>query len=216
MKILVYDSGVGGRSVYQLIETHIKENNLSDIQLSYFADTKNYPYGTKSKEELKKIVNENVKNFKAEGFEKVVVACNTASSVIAKDPNIITIIEPTVQAVKKKNPHAVFVIASTFTARTQVYSKALDAAGVVAAVVEHPEQRLINAIEANRVENIRTEVARIVREAPEDHLFLWGCTHFSLVKEIFFEEIKNQGKTFVIVDPAEELAKRCYSEFLEA
>ena len=214
MKILVYDSGVGGKSVYQLIETYTEEHHLDDVQLSYFADTKNYPYGTKNKEELKKIVDENVKNFKAQGFEKVVVACNTASSVIEKDPNIITIIDPTVEAVKKKNPQAVFVIASTFTATTQVYSKALAAAGVIATVVEHPEQRLINAIEANRTENIKSEIARIVREAPEDHLFLWGCTHFSLVKDIFYQEIALQGKSFVIVDPAEELAKRCISDFL--
>lgn len=214
MNILVYDSGVGGRSVYNLIDQYLTENNLHElVQLSYFADTANYPYGTKTEEELKSIVFSNLEHFKQEGFDQVVVACNTASSVIEKEPQhvpvpTITIIKPTVDAIVNIDPTAVQVIASNFTANNHVYSNALHLAKVNGNISEHGEQTLINAIEADEKDSIQNEISRIVSQVPEGAVFLWGCTHFSLYKDVIYHEMQNQGKTNQVVDPADELAHK--------
>ena len=51
MKIGIFDSGIGGTTIFRAIK-----EVLPDEEYSYLADSKNCPYGEKSEEELKKIV----------------------------------------------------------------------------------------------------------------------------------------------------------------
>ncbi len=95
LPIGVFDSGIGGLTVlYRLIEMFPNEDFV------YVGDTINLPYGTKSKEELKKIVS------KVSGYlynlpvKAIVIACNTATanSHHLKDEldiPVIGVIEPT-------------------------------------------------------------------------------------------------------------------------
>lgn len=211
MNILVYDSGVGGRSVFHLLEEYFQTHERHDIQLHYFADTANYPYGTKTEEQLTNIVLGNIDRFLKEGNDLVVVACNTASSVIEHHPEkkyeqVITIIQPTVEAVKKESAESIYVIASQFTANNHVYSTALSLSEVNKKVTESAEQTLINAIEADDQQLIAAELSKIISKLPSESVFLWGCTHFSLIKDRIQQEMETQGKLNQVVDPAEELA----------
>lgn len=225
MNILVYDSGVGGRSVFKLLEQFISNNNLHQkVHLSYFADTANYPYGTKTEQELESIVFDNVERFKDEGFDIVAVACNTASAIIENNgenainrvatdsSKVFSIIKPTIELIEKLKPSSIFVIASNFTAEHHVYQKAIHSVNPEIVVVERGEQSLINHIEMGFKEEIRKEIEKIIRDTRPDEALLWGCTHFSLVKEVFEKEIAKQGKNIQIIDPANELAKKVIEE----
>lgn len=218
MRICVYDSGIGGRSVFQLIEQYLSTNDLNHAtQLHYFGDTANYPYGTKSEEELKKIIFSNLKKFQDEGFDCVAVACNTASAVIENNWNerldtlkcLRTIVRPTVDVVNRDpEPYSsIYVIASAFTANNHIYQKAINRVQPQIKISEHAEQTLINHIEMGLVKEIEEEVAAIVAKVPRDSTLLWGCTHFSFVHDVFYNEMKKQNKNFQIIDPAKELAK---------
>ena len=71
----VMDSGIGGLTVLkQLLNIRPQEKYL------YFGDTKNLPYGEKSKEELIKIVKEIFDFFETQNVKAVVLACNTSSA----------------------------------------------------------------------------------------------------------------------------------------
>ncbi|MEO8581986.1 MAG: aspartate/glutamate racemase family protein [Patescibacteria group bacterium] len=218
MNIVVYDSGVGGRLVFQSLEQYLSQNKITtQIHLHYFADSAHYPYGTKSEVELKEIVFDNLKVFQKVGFDCVALACNTASAVVENNwaerrdtiSCLRTIVRPTVDVVNR-NPEqypAIFVIASQFTADNHIYQKAIHRVQPKIEIIEQANQVLINHIEMDLEKEIESEVAAIVAQVPDGFALLWGCTHFSFAKAIFYREMKKQSKNFKIIDPAEELTK---------
>ena len=78
-KIGVFDSGVGGLTVLKELKSFLPNESFI-----YFGDTKNLPYGTKSKEELLKITSNIFDFYKLNSVKAVVMACNTTSAVVWK------------------------------------------------------------------------------------------------------------------------------------
>lgn len=75
MKVGIFDSGIGGLSVlYQALQY------LEDVQFIYYADTKNVPYGEKTKEQVIGYVDQIIQFMIDKGAQAVVIACNTATS----------------------------------------------------------------------------------------------------------------------------------------
>lgn len=71
----IFDSGVGGLSIYKGIK-----QLLPDESVIYLADQGNFPYGSKSKEDLLEIVSKNTDFLVNKGADIIVVACNTATA----------------------------------------------------------------------------------------------------------------------------------------
>lgn len=213
MKVLIYDSGIGGRSVFTLVQQYFV--NRPEVELQYFADTKNFPYGIKEKGELVQIVLRNMQDFAEQGYEIVGIACNTASSIVEQTNfvdvlgmKVLTIVQPAIDQLLALGKKKVWVIASNFTARSKVFSSQINEKSSDMFLAENGEQTLIDHIEKNEMAAVEQEVKRIVTEMPTDTevLFL-GCTHFSLVKDLFEKELQSQRKNVAIFDPAEILAK---------
>ena len=78
MRVAIFDSGVGGLTV---LEDAIRRVPGADFL--YFADTDNVPYGTKSKEEVRRLTVEAAKFIADLGTDVLVIACNTATSAAA-------------------------------------------------------------------------------------------------------------------------------------
>ena len=79
-KIGFFDSGIGGLSVlYKAIEMMPNEDYI------YYADTKNQPYGTKDKVQVKQLVFKAIDFIVSKNVKAIVVACNTATSVAIED-----------------------------------------------------------------------------------------------------------------------------------
>ena len=76
-KIVVFDSGLGSLSIIKEIQKIIKTD------IVYFADQKNYPYGTKSQAQLSKIIKKTI-NLLEEKFvpDIIVVVSNTPSLML--------------------------------------------------------------------------------------------------------------------------------------
>ena len=73
----VMDSGVGGLTVLkQLLDLCPNESYI------YFGDTKNLPYGEKSKEELILLAKKIFDFFQEKQVKAVVMACNTTSATV--------------------------------------------------------------------------------------------------------------------------------------
>ena len=70
-KIGIYDSGCGGISVVnQLLNTY------NNIDIYYYADSLNNPWGNKSKEELSQILQNIAHWFNEMGIDSVICGCN--------------------------------------------------------------------------------------------------------------------------------------------
>ncbi len=79
MKIGVFDSGIGGISVLNVL---VREKPYHDYY--YLGDNLNAPYGDKSEKELRTLADKNVKTLLDFGVDIIVVACNTISTTCKK------------------------------------------------------------------------------------------------------------------------------------
>lgn len=77
-RIAVFDSGLGSLSVVRELQKTGKK-----AEIIYFADTKSYPYGSKSKVQLRRIINDTIASLKKR-FEPdvMIIASNTPTMVL--------------------------------------------------------------------------------------------------------------------------------------
>ena len=70
----VFDSGLGGLTVWREVRRALPAESLV-----YLGDGKNCPYGSRPREEVRRLADEAVAFLVAQGCKLVVVACNTAT-----------------------------------------------------------------------------------------------------------------------------------------
>ncbi len=108
-KIAVFDSGLGSLSIITPIQKKIK------TEIIYFADQDNFPYGTKSISQLKKIIESTVKKLQ-ERFEPdvIIVGSNTPSLLldIPTRSKIIGIYPPLKDAKRKTKTKTIAILAT--------------------------------------------------------------------------------------------------------
>ena len=120
----IFDSGVGGLTVLAEIRKALPNENII-----YLGDTKNFPYGNRSKEEIIEFAIQNVETLIEMKVKVIIIACGTATSQaldILKekfDIPIIGIIDPTVEYVKKQNYKEIGVIATEGTIRSGAWEQ---------------------------------------------------------------------------------------------
>ena len=115
----IFDSGVGGLTVFEEIRKELPKENII-----YLGDTKNFPYGNKSKEKIIEFAIKNTEMLINMGAKIIVIACGTATSQAIEvvkekfDIPVIGIIEPTVEYIKEQKYKNVGVIATEGTIRS--------------------------------------------------------------------------------------------------
>ena len=214
----IFDSGVGGLCSYNEVRRLLPKEDII-----YFADRKNAPYGTKTKEEIQKLVKINVKKLRELGADEILVACCTASTVCPslfgeEDGHITTIIKPTAEYVsrcEKGKTTNITVIATEHTARSKSFSDEILKRLPRASVAEIAAQELVRLVEEGsrdgslyrHAEEYLDRLAEKLSKNEPRYLIL-GCTHFSHVEE----ELKKRLPGVVTVNPAKlgalELVKR--------
>lgn len=183
--IAVLDSGVGGISVLkELVKTLPEENFI------FFGDEKNAPYGTKEKEEVKKIVFENADFlFNKKHSKALVIACNTATGAAVaplreKYPEIPIIgIEPEIKtaALQKENPK-VLVMATPLTLKQEKFLRLEGKYSDVADFTLLPCPGLMELIEEGHTDDeTLSEYLKNLFSSLEKSDFdaiVLGCTHY--------------------------------------
>ena len=107
-KIAVFDSGLGSLSIIKPIQYKVK----SDI--IYFADQKNFPYGTKSKLHLKRIIEKTIIKLKKKfNPDLIVIGSNTPSILlknILKKRKVVGVLPPLKEAVKSTRSDSIAIL----------------------------------------------------------------------------------------------------------
>ena len=112
----IFDSGVGGLTVFKEIST-----NLPHEDIIYLGDTKQFPYGNKSKETIVELTQKNIEFLINKNVDLVVIACWTATSQSLEEVKnkyqipIIGIIEPTILELQNQTLQSIGVIAVSYT-----------------------------------------------------------------------------------------------------
>lgn len=188
LPIAVVDSGVGGISVLaELVKTLPHEDFL------YFGDSANAPYGTKSRDEVLRITEQNLERLMARGIKALVLACNTATSAAArtlreKHPDLPIIgVEPAVKpATLVCESPTVLVMATALTLREEKFNALVSRFADRARVLPLPCTGLVERIEAGVLEGeeldgyLRALFAPYKAETVD--AVVLGCTHYPHVK----------------------------------
>jgi glutamate racemase len=203
LPIGIFDSGVGGLTVYKALH-----ERLPNERFVYLGDTARVPYGTKSLATVERYAVENSKFLEAHGIKLLVVACNTASALalpaIRKSIKVpvIGVIEPgsraAVEVAKGAN---IGVIATEATVQSHAYAKAIATMGASGKVIERACPLFVSLAEEGWAD---TDVARTVArdylsdftETPPAALVL-GCTHYPILRDVISETV---GRDVMLID----------------
>lgn len=205
----LFDSGIGGTSIWK--EIHSLLPNEDTI---YLADSKNAPYGQKSKDEIIALSIKNTEFLLEQGCKLIVVACNTATTNAVKelrekyDVPFIGI-EPAIKpAAVHTKTQTIGVLATKGTLTSELFHKTVSDLKDIN-VIEQVGYNLVTLIEEGKLES--DEVRELLKtylqpmiDANIDYLVL-GCSHYPYlvpqIKKILPEGVK-------IIDSGEAVARQ--------
>ncbi len=185
----IFDSGVGGLTVLKEIEKLLPNENFI-----YFGDTKRFPFGTKSLDEVKKFAFQITRFLISKGIKLLVVACNTASAAALKELQnffelpIIGVIEPGARkAASLTLTGKVGVIATNSTVKSKAYYNALKQINNNIEVFSSAASELVEYIERGifNGEELQLQIKKYVTFLldKEIDVLILGCTHFPLIEK---------------------------------
>lgn len=206
----VFDSGIGGISIWKEIVSLLPNENTI-----YLADSKNAPYGQKSKEEIIALSVKNTEYLLSKGCKIIVVACNTATTnaidYLRKHYDVLFIgIEPAIKpaALQTKTKH-IGILATKGTLNSELFSKTADKFGDDVEINEQIGEGLVPLIESGKIES--KEMTALLKgyinnllEKNIDYLVL-GCSHYPFLIPQIKKIVKNK---VTIIDSGEAVAKQ--------
>ena len=205
----LFDSGIGGTSIWKEVHALMPYENTI-----YLADSKNAPYGLKSKDEIIALSCKNTEFLLENNCKIIVVACNTATTNAIKELrakyNVPFIgIEPAIKpAALQSKTQTIGILATKGTLNSELFHKN---------VANHPDVKIIEQIGHGLVQLIENgdmdsaEMEELLKsylnpmvEKNIDYLVL-GCSHYPYlipqIKKIIPSQIK-------IIDSGEAVAKQ--------
>lgn len=205
----LFDSGVGGTSIWR--EIH---QLLPNEDCMYLADSKNAPYGQKSKEEIIHLSAKNTEFLLRRNCKLIVVACNTATTNAIKelreryDVPFIGI-EPAIKpAATHSQTQTIGILATQGTLNSELFHKNVERF-THTKIIEQIGHGLVPLIESGQINS--AEMNKLLEsylqpmiEQNIDYLVL-GCSHYPyLIPQIQ----KILPKHIQIIDSGEAVARQ--------
>tara|TARA_R110002049_G_scaffold293731_2_gene478963 strand:+ start:9461 stop:10240 length:780 start_codon:yes stop_codon:yes gene_type:complete len=206
----IFDSGVGGTSIWK--EIHALMPNENTI---YLADSTNAPYGHKNKETIIQLSIKNTQYLLGKGCKIIVVACNTATTnaiteLRAKFDVPFIGIEPAIKpAALNSKTKAIGILATQGTLSSELFHNTSNLYAQGHYVIEQIGKGLVELIEAGKIQAIETKTLlksylEPMLAANIDYLVL-GCTHYPYLVPLLLELLPNHVK---IIDSGLAVAKQ--------
>jgi len=213
----IFDSGVGGTSIWKEINQLLPHENTI-----YLADSSNAPYGNKSVDEIISLSIKNTELLLNLDCKIIVVACNTATTnaiSVLRDKYTIPFIgiEPAIKPAalntKSKN---IGVLATKGTLGSSLFSEATNNLTNKITVVEIVGEGLVPLIEEGKINSQETisllqTFMKPMIKAKIDHLVL-GCSHYPYLIPQLKKLIPQQIK---IIDSGEAVARQTKNILIE-
>ena len=212
MKIGIFDSGIGGLSVL-----HQAMITLPEADYIFYADVDNVPYGEKTREEVRNLVDHAVGFLVGKGCQAIVLACNTATSAAIsylreKYKLPIIGIEPAVKPAVEhihESGRRVMVVSTPVTAKGEKLKRLIEKYDAMHVVDVVALPRLVRFAQdddfdsSDVIEYLKCEFAPYNLENYSE--LVLGCTHFPLVKSAIGKVV---GESVRIYDGGEGTARQ--------
>ena len=211
----IFDSGVGGLSVYREIKKALPEENCI-----YYSDSANCPYGGKPKDFIINRAKEITDFLLGKGANIIVVACNTATAVAVKAlresyPHIRFIgMEPAIKPAAHITESGVIgVLATAGTLSSEKYLRHKEKYASDVRIAEHVGEGFVELVEQGLTTGRQAEETVLgslqpLLDAGADTIVL-GCTHYPFLSDTI-RKVANEtapGQVKEIIDPAPAIAR---------
>ena len=181
MKVGLFDSGIGGVNVLSELVKKYPYNHYI-----YYGDTKNLPYGNKSKDELIKLSSNIIEFLINKQVDVIIIACGTVSSNCYKELKsmyqvpIYDIITPTISYLKSSPYNKIGVIATTRTIESRVF----DIKDKTMVMKDTPS--FVPIIENNKINENEEVIKKEIEYFKDSNIeaLVLGCTHYPLLSNI--------------------------------
>ena len=207
----LFDSGIGGTTIWRSLH-----NLLPNENTLFLGDSKNAPYGQKTKEEIILLSKKNVEWLLSKNAKAIIVACNTATTnAISELRSLYDIpiigIEPAIKpAAANTKTGKVGVLATQGTLNSKKYAEAQN----LYPNIEFVNQigfRIVQLIEDGQLYSEELEKLLIsyidpMIEKDIDYLVL-GCTHYPYLLPILNKFLP---KHINVIDSGDAVAKHTY------
>ncbi len=206
----IFDSGIGGTSIFKEIHKLLPNENCI-----YLADSKNAPYGNKSKADIIELSIKNTELLIKEGCKIIVVACNTATTnaidYLRKTYSIPFIgIEPAIKpAALNTQTKAIGILATKGTLTSQLFHKTTDLYSKDIKIIEQVGEGIVPLIESGELQSemmtvyLQTYLEPMLKQNI-DYLVL-GCTHYPYLIPMLVKMLPDHVK---IIDSGRAVAKQ--------
>ena len=214
-KIGIFDSGVGGLSVFREIRKVLPEESYI-----YYSDSAYCPYGEKSHEAIIGRCRTITEFLLKEGADIIVVACNTATAAAIKtlrEEYAVRFIgmEPAIKpAARMTKSGVVGVLATAGTLKSEKYLRHKEKYASDIKIVEHVGEGFVELVEkgitsgSEAINTVRHSLEPLL-QAGADTIVL-GCTHYPFLADALKSAAENITgcATIQLIDPAPAIAKR--------
>lgn len=214
----VFDSGVGGLSVYR----HLKQM-MPNERFIYYADTANVPYGNKSGDEILLLTLQAVARLCKRGCKLIVIACNSASAHALQairqrcSVPIVGLVPAVKPACAITTTKKIAVLATQATLNGYLLNEVINEVAMPAGieVYKHFEPMLVPWVEGgmpidNQVAKLLIEQVKTWATSGVDVIVL-GCTHYPFFKGFLQEYIDEHALNIQLVDSGVAIAQRVRS-----
>lgn len=215
MAVGIFDSGLGGLTVWQAVRARMPE-----LPLHYLADSAHAPYGVRDAEDIHRLTKQAVERLWDSGCDLVVLACNTASAAalrrmqeagVPEGKRVLGVFVPLIEALTERSwgdnspPRevevrnvALFATPATVSSRAFQRELAFRAIGVdveaqacggVVDAIEDGDMILAEAL-------VRSHVEALQRKMPSPDAAILGCTHYPIMEEVFQDALGEDVKVF--------------------
>lgn len=214
----IIDSGIGGKG----IEKEIKKL-LPGVKIIYLADSKNFPYGTKTVSELHKILSNNINHLIKKGAKTIVLACNSATVSSVKylrgkfDIPIIGVVPAIKTAALNTKTKNIAIFSTPITAKSKAEDDLIKRYCEDIKVYKVPFKNLANLIEKGGTVTPAFEVGVVWQTYKDKNIdvIVLGCTHYTLIRD---EIQKIVGDGIQLVDSNIAVArqvKKVYDKYIK-
>lgn len=212
----LFDSGIGGTSIWSAIHELMPFEDTI-----YLADSKNAPYGLKSKDEIIALSMKNTEFLLEKNSKIIVVACNTATTNAIKELRAkydvpFIGIEPAIKpAAIQSKTQKIGILATKGTLSSELFNKAVEIYQDTV-IIEQIGYGLVELIESGKLNS--PEMDQLLRSYVEpmileniDFLVL-GCSHYPYLIPQLSRILPKHVK---IIDSGEAVAKQTYNVLRE-
>ena len=218
----IFDSGIGGLSVFREIRKVLPEQSYV-----YYSDNAHCPYGEKPREYIFERARAITRFLLDKGCEIIVVACNTATAAaiatLREEFQIKFIgMEPAIKpAAQATNTGVVGVLATAGTLKATKYIDTRVRWSENVRIVEHIGQGFVELVEKgittgpDAESTVRTSLIPLL-DAGADMIVL-GCTHYPFLSETI-SKVASEAypeRNIEIIDPAPAVARHLIEVMVE-